>query len=707
MTNTSKVNARNFAPHFSVYQLRSKKAQDFGSGNWAAFKAAARQLAAAGVKRMCIQPIHELASTMASYFSRTSMNALSHRLLDLTEVPGIKNSPRLARQVRKELANYAAHSKMAGTDFRSVETEHSLILARAYDEFSSLPKNAPRQKQFNSFCRKHSWWLDKYAYFMTLKEDYRGIPMEIWPRELADMTSGRAVDYIAKKESRINYYKYVQMECYRQAREALAYAKALGIEEIEGQVGVGIARESAEGFLMRDKFDFARQIGCFPEPKTSDPVQLWGFLAERDNEALLDFKVKSIENFHALGFDRIDLDHSAGFLGGYNTFPVYDPGLLAKGIYRVLDAKDPRDVKIAEEGGQWAIPLQQEERREAYARKVLFSLLARIPGMKFSAETVGDWLRRVSAEKAINAAIDRGHDFTLMRALPAWETEALGNYRPVDRLSLTHDMPALTGLLTGQAGDYIFDWVKSPVVGKFLNRLGILAPGLDRPLKVSELTTELMMEVHRRIMSGSTAGTVSLPLSSLFTLLPAYLDSEKWQYTNIKPGTPGEIGNALGNWEQRLPEIENLGPAAKLIRELAKREHRPFGEVWDFIPATNYQGFAAQSKIIASESVAYRAADGKWTVWQAGKKEKPLRELAITYNGPTQPGTKAFARFNLNGWGFETGRTYTFLDLVSGARYKKTGEQLEQEGGLLVALSTGSAKKPGSNRHHFVVLAER
>jgi hypothetical protein len=706
MATSAPVSKRYLAPHFSVYQLRSHKAFDFGAGNWAAFKTTVRQLAAVGVKQMCVQPIHETSPYLASYFSRSSMNALSHRPLVLTDIPEIMNSPRLARTVTKQLANYASHSiKREGTDFRSVESEHPLILAKAYDEFLLLRESAPRKKQFASFCRKQSWWLNKYAYFMALKEYYLGFPMERWDEELADMGSAKARDFMAQKSSRIIYFKYVQMECYRQAREALAYAKSLGIEEIEGQVGVGIARESAEAFLMRDIFDFTRQIGCFPEPESGFGIQLWGFLAERNNEALLEFKVKSNMNFHSLGFDRISIDHSAGYLGGYTTFPVYDPGPLAAGVFRLLDPGNPRDAKIAETGGEWAIPLQQEERRRAHAKNVLFSLLDRIPGTKFSAETVGDWLRRVAAEGAINAAIEQGHDITLMRALP-WETESLANYRPVDRLSLTHDMPALTGLLTGRAGEHKFDRVDGPSVGKFLNRLGILAPGLGGPLAEGELTAEFMMEIHRRIALGTTAGTVSLPLASLFTLLPAHLDAGKWQYTNIQPGTSGEIGNITGNWEQRLPAIENLAKAARQIRELSRRESRPFGTVYDFVPATGYQGFAAQWKTIAAESVAYRAADGRWTVWQPDGRQQALRELAVTYDGPTQPGTQAFARCDLSGWGLEAGRTYTFLDLVSGARYRKTGKKLAEAGGLLVALSAATAKKPGRNRHHFVVLGE-
>jgi hypothetical protein len=50
----------------------------------------------------------------------------------------------------------------------------------------------------------------------------------------------------------------------------------------------------------------------------------------------------------------------------------------------------------------------------------LFFLLEKVQGMKLTAETVGDCNRRTAAEKAIQEAIEKGHDITLMRALP-WD----------------------------------------------------------------------------------------------------------------------------------------------------------------------------------------------------------------------------------------------------------------------------------------------
>ena len=589
----------------------------------------------------------------------------------------------------------------------AVEEKHPPLLAEAYDIFTSLPARSPRKNEFAAFRRKQGWWLDQYAYFRVLQDyfqpcfQYNGI--EHWDSELADMRSKTARDFLATRQDRLAYYEYVQMENYRQGSAALDYAHKQGIEEIEAMVGVGIAKDSAEGFLMRKLFSFMRQIGCFPEPDNKYPIQLWGFLSELAYRLLLNFKVRSIKSLRDLGFDRLAIDHAAGFLGGYTTFPVFDPKLLKTGVFRVLDEKNERDAKVAEADGRWMFGKEQQAEREAYARKVLFELLAKTRGMKLTAETVGDEGRRQAAERAISKAIEQGHDLTLMRALP-FEKTPLPEYGKDDRLSLTHDMPALTSLLTGQAGDFKYDWISGKVVGGLLNRFGVLAPGLKEPLKVSELTTEFMMELHRRIISGSNAGTVVMPLASLFTLLSGHLDNGSWQSTNFQPGTTGEVGNPTGNWEQRLPDIEQLAQAATRVKELSARPVRPFGGVEQPQINTFEIGFEAQVKKVAAESVVFRAAKGNWTVWQPKRGQKAVMELAVAYDGGSAE--KKFATvIGLGQWGIERGKSYILRDLASGKNYLKSGDELLDKG-LLVGLAAATKKAPGADRHHFVAIEQ-
>jgi len=687
-------------PTFSIPQLRSGQVRDFGAGNVSTFKKLVNHLVKLGIKHICLQPIHETEPGMASLFSRSSSNALSQRLLDLAEIPEIKNDRGLSSKLQIDLDTAAKVTTSSKTDLAMVEVVHGHYLRSAHLNFKALPESAQRKPEFKAYCEKHSWWLEKYAYFRGLKEAFRHLSPEQWDKDYADMESEKAKVFIKDNIDGINYFKYVQMEIYRQVKEALDYAKEAGIEEIEALIGVGIGRESAEGFLMPEIFDASRQIGCYPEPENGYPIQLWGFLAEKNNDGLLEFKARSLQNMAELGVDRIGLDHACGFLGGYTTFPVHDPIVLKSGSYRELNAADPADAKTAERDGRHAfVPGQEEDQRQAFAHRALAALLKRTPDMKFTAETVGDKNRREAAEGAIAQKIAQGFDITLMRALP-WEDVPLAEYVGGDRLSLTHDMPALIGLLTGQAGDWTYPWIDGKFVTRILSKFGILAPQLEGPVRASDLTREFMLEIHRRIIAGSGAGTVVLPLASLFTLNPNHLNSDKWQYTNIQPGTSGEVNNPLGNWEQRLPVVEDLSEAEEAVSLAVVTTSRPFGRVTNLAHSAE-DIFQAQIKQVKTESVAYQAASGKWTVWDAPEAISPVLEFAIAYHGPeVKEGLegKAWRTYKFPEAGLERSERYQIKDLLTGLELERTGEELIDHG-LAIGLNMQAS------RHHFVIYA--
>ena len=456
-------------------------------------------------------------------------------------------------------------------------------------------------------------------------------------------------------------------------------------------MGVGILRDTAEGFLMPDLFDASRQIGCFPEPANGYPIQLWGLLAEIAGQKLMEYKIASFKNMTDLGVDRLGLDHACGLLGGFTTFPVFTPD----GARKLDPNKFPDDARIAEEGGEWHFKPGDEEARQAYAKDLLLSLLKEVPGLRFTAETVGDKERRVAAELAVKAAIEAGHDITLMRALP-WEDTPLSDYGLHDRLSGTHDMPTLAQLLTGHAGEHIYEWVNGGFVSKFLGRLGILAPFLSATFADRQLSPELMIEMHRRVL-GSGAETVVLPLSSLFLLQEKHLNSGKWQNTNVRPGTPGEIGTDPGNWAHRLPNVENLLASKDIVHELGERQEIRIEEPRWLETCRPTDSFHAQVKKVGEEKVVYQNAEGRWTVYDPELEGYPIMELAVTYTGGDE--FKEWTHYNVSTIGLQADKEYTFRDLVSGEEFKNSGKDL-LERGLVVGLSKEH------NRHHFVVFED-
>jgi len=339
---------------------------------------------------------------------------------------------------------------------------------------------------------------------------------------------------------------------------------------------------------------------------------------------------------------------------------------------------------------------------------VLSSILEQVPGMKLSAETVGDARRREAAESAIEIAIENGRDITLMEALPWWDPKkrpTLNHYAQQDRLSLTHDMPALTALLTGRVGDHEYPWINGNSVSGLLRRFGILAPQVDRPLDISDLTPDCMYEIMKRIVCGSSAGTVSIPLATLLTMKKYFLDGGKWQCINIQPGTPGvvdETVNKVGNFLQRMPVVDNLDDLETPISVLAAREPEYIDTPVDLYPVNPDDRFRGQIRK-AGSSAAYQAADGKWTVWHPRSGEKPVWELAFAYFGGEPYGgheDKAWATYYMGALEFYEGKDYLFMDLSGNVRPRIFS------GWELVGGSLPIGLNPSCNRHHFVILEQ-
>lgn len=691
-------------PLLSIPQLRSGLVRDFGCGNLTAFRNMVRITTQAGIRALCMAPVNETEPHLASHFSRSSNNALSHRIIALNEVPEIAHTPKIKERLDWTLDLHSSTVAGEKMNIPRVEMEHPAFLMQAYDVFLESSKRSERRKDMEAFCEEQGWWLKPYSAFNVMKSFFYPIPMEKWDISYADLSSSKSKSLFGKIQAKYlrGFFEYSQFEIHRQLADSLKYAHDMGIEEIELLMGVGVSRISAEAFLMGDIYDRFRQIGCLPEPENGYPLQLWGFPAERSNNpAALEFKVRSLRHMQQLGFDRISLDHAAGLLGGYFTFPVYDADSISSGEFRLLRANILDNEKQALQGCKWDCDGMDPN---DHAYRTLFSILEQVPGMRLSAETVGDKTRRKAAEEAIRQAIEKGYDITLMEPLPWWNNETtptLNHYSSQDRLSLTHDMPALTALLTGRVGNHEYPWINGESVSGLLQRFGVLSPQVTKPLDISELTPEFMYELMKRIICGSSAGTVSIPLTTLLTMKIEFLDGGKWMCINIQPGTEGvvnELENYVGNFLQRMPAIENLRGMEPQIGVLAARESEYCYPPFDIYPAKPVDGFSCQARR-AGSSVAYQAKDGKWTVWTPPRGLYPWAEISFAYSGgvfgPYED--KTWATYKLNRFDLDSSTRYWLFDLLG------NGQDISAFGWELKGNGISIGLNPTCNRHHFIL----
>ena len=216
------VSSRNFTVWCSVSQLRSKKVQSFGAGNMSTFRDTAKVMKELGLKQVSLHPLNDMAVTTASQFSRASMNALSRRLIDLQAVPEIRANHDLRDQLEYNLYHAGLMTKEEQAQLGMVEILTRHYLHEAYNKRPTLGTD----ERLADFRARHDWWLEKHAYFSTLQDKFRELSIAKWDPDYADMDGAKARALMGTKQhqTQMDFYRYVQMETYRQVREGLRFA---------------------------------------------------------------------------------------------------------------------------------------------------------------------------------------------------------------------------------------------------------------------------------------------------------------------------------------------------------------------------------------------------------------------------------------------------------------------------------------------------
>ena len=253
-------------------------------------------------------------------------------------------------------------------------------------------------EDYEAYVGENRWWLEDYAHFMALKEQFRGAPWQAWTLalmmrlEVAVAASREKV----KREMEFHYFLQYQFHCQWQALRR--YANEKGIRII-GDVPIYVPLDSADVWANPVLFqlDPARRprmvAGCPPDSFSADG-QLWG-------NPLYDWERMAAEGYRwwiqrlrAAGrmYDVIRLDHFRGF-ESYWAIPAGSAtaagGSWVKGpgmdFIRALREALPHLEFIAEDLGYVTPEVRQLQEGSGY------------PGMKvlefaFDSRESGDYL---------------------------------------------------------------------------------------------------------------------------------------------------------------------------------------------------------------------------------------------------------------------------------------------------------------------------
>lgn len=150
-----------------------------------------------------------------------------------------------------------------------------ILLTMAYER-SNISENT----DYQCFLAENHWWLDDYALFMALKNNFHGQCWYEWPEDIR-LRWGYAMDYYRRElYFDIEFQMYLQFQFFRQYWRLKNYANERNIKII-GDIPIYVAMDSADTWAHPELFQLDENniptavAGCPPDG-FSATGQLWG-----------------------------------------------------------------------------------------------------------------------------------------------------------------------------------------------------------------------------------------------------------------------------------------------------------------------------------------------------------------------------------------------------------------------------------------------
>ncbi len=208
-------------------------------------------------------------------------------------------------------------------DYAKLFNNKNHILKLAYKNHQKF------SKEFNDFKEKNNFWLNDYATFLVLKEEFNFMAWNTWPIEFKIREPKIIDDFQKDNFEIIDIIKFIQFLFYRQWEKLRDYANKKNIEII-GDMPIYVAYDSSdvwsnpEMFYLNEKLAPIEVAGCPPDAFSEDG-QLWGnplYNWDYMKNSKYSWWVKRIEKAFEI-YDVVRIDHFRGF-AGYFAIPFGD-----------------------------------------------------------------------------------------------------------------------------------------------------------------------------------------------------------------------------------------------------------------------------------------------------------------------------------------------------------------------------------------------
>ncbi|MDD3193734.1 MAG: 4-alpha-glucanotransferase [Oscillospiraceae bacterium] len=204
-------------------------------------------------------------------------------------------------------------------DYEKLYAHRFLVLKKVW-----FRSGCAQDADFRSFCAENKAWLEEYALFMALKDQFGGREWQLWPEEIRLRQPEAIRECRERLNGEIEFWQYVQYLFFAQWSSLKAYANRKGISII-GDIPIYVAMDSADVWVNGSLFQLddshhPTAVAGVPPDLFSSTGQLWG-------NPLYDWQAMERDGFSwwkarmsasAALYDLIRIDHFIGIVNYYS-----------------------------------------------------------------------------------------------------------------------------------------------------------------------------------------------------------------------------------------------------------------------------------------------------------------------------------------------------------------------------------------------------
>jgi 4-alpha-glucanotransferase len=207
----------------------------------------------------------------------------------------------------------------------AVDFHESFQLKNTMFEIAYQNSKLTTDDNFELFCNREAYWLDDFALFVAIKNQFGDLPWHEWPTSLRDRDLNTLLEFTKKHKEELTKTKWLQYIFNLQWQQLKTHCHSLNVKII-GDLPFYISYDSADVWSKREIFDLTidglmNGVAGVPPDYFNTDGQLWG-MPVYDWDVLksqrYDWWIKRVRKNLEL-VDLLRLDHFRAFAEFWNV----------------------------------------------------------------------------------------------------------------------------------------------------------------------------------------------------------------------------------------------------------------------------------------------------------------------------------------------------------------------------------------------------